>query len=211
MNIPLPTFNNDQGFRWRPGRLYLPASTFTGLAAGIGVHTGAPIEAEISTIGDAAFLVDTAGDMVVTTHMIPWDLDPQKPIYVRVHWSSGSTDTADTIDFIVTYTALIPEVTAQITPATALSTVIAQDTVPVATAYTRNRSSWGVINAGTLNEKAEDLSWLIEMDAFAAGLTEAKLILGLEIMYTPRKLHYPDGMKHEAKAATALLAKTFPN
>ena len=202
-------FVNDRAFLWRPGRLYIPASSFTGLAAGIGVHTGAPIEAEISTIGDAGFLVDTAGDMVVTTHMIPSDFDRKFPLKVRVHWSSGSADVADTIDFIVLYSALIPEVTAQITPATALSKTIAQDTTPAATAYTRNRTSWGVINGNTISKYAEDISWLIEMDAFAVGLAEAKLILGLELMYTPRKLYYGDGMAVEAKMPRTLLGNGY--
>ena len=202
-------FVNDRAFKWRPGRLYIPASSFTGLAAGIGQHTGAPIEAEIGTTGDAGFLVDTAGDMVVTTHMIPSDFDRKFPLKVRVHWSSASTTTADTIDFIVLYSALIPEVTGQITPATALSTAIAQDTVPTTTALTRNRTAWGVINGNTISKYAEDISWLIELDAFAAGLTEAKNILGLELMYTPRRLYYGDGMAVEAKMPRTLLGNGY--
>lgn len=225
MNYSLPPINNDQGLIWRPSRMYIPAMQFTGMsvtaineggaaneAYGVGwegAHTGAPVSKEISTFGYNAILLDTAGDMVITDHLLPYDFDPQKPMYVRVHWASGSTDVADTIDWIVTYQAMVPEVTAMVTPATALTTTIAQDTVPVATAYVRCRSPWGKIAGGTIDEKAEDISWLIEMDAFAAGLAEDKFLLGLELMYTPRRMHYGDGMYRESKPALAMLGKVF--
>ena len=131
---------SDKSLLWRPGRLYLPAMSFTGMsvtaineggaandsygAGWEGSHTGAPVSKEISTFGHNAILLDTAGDMVVTDHMLPADVDLSKNIYVRVHWSCGSTDTADTITWIVLYRALIPEVTALATPDTALNSAM---------------------------------------------------------------------------------------
>lgn len=216
---------SDKSFEWRPGRLFLPAMSFTGMSVGAiaeggaashvygakweGAHTGAPVSKEISTFGLVGVLLDTAGDMVLTDHMLPYDMDLAKNVYVRVHWACGSTDTADTITWIVTYRAHIPEVTALATPATALSTAIVADTVPVATAYTVNRSPWGVINADAIDKKAEHMAWLVEMDAFAAGLTEDKFILGLEIQYSPKRLRGPDGMAHEAARPSYLLDNLY--
>lgn len=217
--------NNDRNLWWRPGRLYIPFMAATGMsvsaineggaandAYGVnweGSHTGAPISKEISTFGINGVLLDTAGDMVNHDHMIPYDFDPQYNSYVRVHWTSGSTDTADTIDWIVLYKACVPEVDALAVGATALNKTIARDTVPVATAYVVCRSPWGRINAGAISEKAEHICWNVEMDAFAAGLTEDKFILGLEWMYTPRRMYYGDGMAHEAKEPINLLGKVY--
>lgn len=204
---------SDRELIWRPGRVYYPIAGSDAIigAAGVGagVHTGAPVEQEVSTFGFVGILLDTAGDMVVTGGKIPYDLDVHQKVKVRVVWTCGSTDVADTIDFIVLYRALTPEVTALAVPSTALDTTIAQDTVPAATAYTVNSTAWGVINANTISEQAEHWQFLVEMDAFAAGLAEDKFALGVEVLYTPKRLKYGDGMAQEAKAPTYMLGKHF--
>lgn len=218
-------FKHDSAFRWRPGRIYYPAMFFTGMsvsaineggaandAYGVnweGSHTGAPISKEISTFGINGILLDTAGDMLVTDGMIPADLDPQKDVKVRVVWASGSSDTADTVTWIVTYKTLVPNVTALDTPATALDTTITAMDVPVATAYAICKTAWGVIKGGTINELAENWIWNVEMDAFDAGLTEDKFLLGLEIAYSPRKLYGGDGMLSAADYPIRTLSKQY--
>lgn len=206
-------FRQDSAFNWRPGRIYIPAQNFTGIigAAGVsvGTHTGAPVQQEISTFGMASILLDTAGDMLVTDGMIPADLDPAKNIKVRAVWTSGSTDTADTVTWLVTYKAFVPNVTALATPATALDTVIAAQDVPVATAYALCKTAWGIINGGTISDQAENWAWNVEMDAFDAGLAEDKFLLGLEIAYTPRKLREGSGMLRNSDYPTYTLGKQF--
>jgi len=201
----------DKELLWRPGRVYYPAQAFTGIigAAGVsaGVHTGAPIQKEISTLGIASILLDTAGDMLVTDSAIPYDLDPRHPVYARVVWTSGSTDTADTVTWIVTYKQFISNVTALDTPATALDTAIAAQDVPVATAYALCKTAWGKINGGTISDQAAHWAWNVEMDAFDVGLSEDKFLLGLEIAYTPRRLQGVDGMQMPAKMPAFMLAK----
>lgn len=206
-------FKHDSAFRWRPGRIYYPAQDFTGIigAAGVsaGVHTGAPVQQEISTFGIASILLDTAGDMLVTDGMIPADLDPQKDIKVRVVWASGSTDTADTVTWIVTYRTLTPNVTALATPGTALDVTIAAQDVPVATAYAICKTAWGVIKGGTIADTAEHWVWNVEMDAFDVGLSEDKFLLGLEIAYSPRVLYGGDGMLAPADYPVYTLSKQY--
>lgn len=206
-------FKHDSAFVWRPGHLYIPAQNFTGIigAAGVsvGVHTGAPVQQEISTFGIASILLDTAGDMVCTDGMIPWDLDPAKDVKVRVVWASGSTDTADTVTWIVTYKTLVPNVTALATPSTALDKTIAAQDVPVATAYAICKTAWGVIKGGTISDLAENWIWNVEMDAFDVGLSEDKFLLGLEIAYTPRRLREGDGMLKAADYPTYTLGKQY--
>lgn len=218
-------FRQDSAFAWRPGRIYIPAMTFTGMsvsaineggaandAYGVnweGSHTGAPISKEISTFGINGILLDTAGDMVTTDLMIPGDLDPDKPIKARVVWCSGSTDTADTVTWIVTYDYQEPNVTALRTPATALDTTITAQDVPVATAYALCKTAWGVIKPGTIPATAEHWSWMVEMDAFDVGLSEDKFLLGLEIAYTPRRLYSGDGMLKGADYPIRTLSKQY--
>jgi hypothetical protein len=204
---------SDKELLWRPGRAYYPVQGFTGVigAAGVsvGAHTGAPVQQEITTMGLVGVLLDTAADAVVTDMKIPYDLDVSKNIYARVVWTCGSTDVADTVTWRLLYRAMTPSVTALATPATALDTAIAAQDVPVATAYVMINSPWGVIKGGTISEKAEHWAWLLELNAFDAGLTEDKFALGLEIMYTPKRLQGPDGMPVPAKAPLAMLGKTY--
>src|SRR5512147_23983 len=103
---------SDKGFSWRPGRIYIPVSSFTGWmgTAGtrVGQGPGAPVEQEISTFGLVAVLFDTAGDALDHNLMLPYDMDLKRDIRFRVHWTSGSATTADTIDWKVWYFGMVP-------------------------------------------------------------------------------------------------------
>lgn len=215
----LNPLKHDSQVIWRPGRIYVPVVNFTGVSgtAGVdtGLHTGAPVSQEISSFGVAGILLDTAADEVNTYLPVPDDIDFSKRIYARVHWTSGSTDVADTITWKVWYKALIPNVTAILaignTGGVALDSVVPQDTVPVATAYAWCTTEAGYIDAGKLSDQTEAWLWSIELDAFAAGLTEDKFPLALEIRYSPKRLWGPDGMLHEAKSPTYIGGKTYAN
>jgi hypothetical protein len=206
--------SSDRNFVWRPGRIFIPISEFSGIigAAGVsaGVGVGAPVQQEISTFGLVGLLVDTAGDEVNHLMQLPYDLDPRYNIYTRVHFTTGSATAADTIEWLVRYLAITPNVTTLVDPATAEDTDIASMTV-TGTAYSYQVSSWGVIKGGTLPKTTEAIAWEVELQAFAAGLTEDKFVLGLEVQYTPRRFYYGDGMGHEAKRPTYMLSDVYPN
>lgn len=214
----LPTHDrikHDSVLAWRPGRRFYPADKFSSVLLDAGVHTGAPVLAEVSTFGITGVLVDTAGDEINTYLPLPEDIDLSKRIYVRVHWTSGSVDITDTVTWKVWYKPIVYNVTALAaignTGGTALDKVIAPDDVPAATAFAWAVTEEGYLDAGKLPESTEFMLWSIEMDAFDAGLSEAKTILGLELRYTPRKLWGPDGMQHEAKAPIYTAGKTYSN
>jgi hypothetical protein len=211
---------SDKELLWRPGRVYVPVTQFawtyeaTGAAGVKSVGAGTPSATnkqftEIGTTGMVGMLFEAAGDSIMGGMLLPYDLDPAYNVDVRVHWSSGSATAADTIDWLVQYTQIIPNVTAVIDPATALGTTIPQDTVGVATANIWNATEYGKIVGGVINQKAEAITFEVEMDAFAAGLTEAKHLLGLEFRYTPKRLQGPDGMPRPAKATAAMLGKVY--
>ena len=203
---------NDKELLWRPGRLFIPVSTFSGLigAAGVsaGVGVGAPVQQEVSTFGIVGVLLDTAGDELNHMAMLPYDFDTAHPLYLRVHFTTGSATAADTIDWLVRYTQLVPNVTTLVNPSTAPAVNIVQMTV-TGTAYSYQVTSWARINGGVISNKAEAILLEVEMDAFAAGLTEDKLLLGLELMYTPRRLNGVDGRSMPAKPTLSMLGKAF--
>ena len=211
---------SDKEMLWRPGRVYIPVTDFgwtyeatTGAgvkSAGAGTPSATNKQfTEIGTTGVVGMLFEAAGDSIMGNVLLPYDLDVSKPVHVRVHWSSGSATTADTIGWLFQYTAITPNVTAIVDPATALGTVIAEDTVPVATANIWCTTEWGQIAGGTISEKAEAIAFEVEMDAFAGGLTEAKHLLGVEFRYTPKRLQGPDGMSLPAKPTLAMLGKVY--
>lgn len=204
-------FVSDKAFSWRPSRLYVPISSFSGIlgAAGVsvGAGTGAPVQQEISTFGVVSILMDTAGDLLDHHLQLPYDVDLKKDIRFRVHWTSGSSTTADTITWKVFYKAIVPDTTTIAAASTALDTVIAEDTV--IGAYTWQVTSWGVLKAGTLALNTEALMLQVEMDAFAVGLSEDKFPLGLEMAYSPKRMRGPDGMAQGAKLPTTMLGDGY--
>jgi hypothetical protein len=193
-------YYSDKCFEWRPGRLFIPVSEFTGWlgAAGVsaGAGTGAPVQKEISTFGLVGCLMEADGDVLDHHLMLPYDVDLKKDIRFRVHWTSGSSTTADTIDWKVFYLGIVNDSTTIAAATTALDTVIAQDTV--IGAYTWQTTAYGVLKGETLGQDVESMTIQVEMDTFAVGLTEDKFLLGLEMVYSPKRMRGPDGMARGA-------------
>lgn len=184
--------NIDAG-RLKRKTAYYPYDSGHGLlgASGVsvGAHTGAPVQQEIGTLGVVGLLKDTAGDMFNMITPVPRDLNVTQPIGVRVVYVTGSSTAADTVNWIVKY-SVISAGEAIVVGATALNTTIASDTVSgVANAI--ELSPRGVINGNTVTETEMTglsfISWNIEMDAFAAGLSEDKFFMGLLIDYVPKR------------------------
>jgi len=202
---------SDGDFNWKPGRLYIPWTQFmsmttntldTASAAGDkwgSLNAGVPVTKEISTVNIAGVFMDAAGDMVST--IVPAAqfspaLDPRYATHFRVHWTSGSSTTADTATWIATYLALVAHDTAIIEPVTALDIAIPEDTV--SGAYDYQLTDWGSLDGGTFTQETEAIALRVELDAFAAGLTEDVFFLGLEIRYTPKYFQSKGSMRHEA-------------
>ncbi len=215
--IPSHTkLKHDSGVVWRPGRVWLPATNFSGFINGVtGVHTGAPVFQEVSSFGVTGVLLDTAADEINTYLILPDDMDLSKRIYGRIHWTSGSTDITDTVTWKLWYKPIIFNTTAVLaignTGGTALDKVIAAQDVPVATAYAWTVTEEGYMDAGKLPDTTGALLLSVELDAFDAGLAEDKLVLGVELRYTPRRFIGSDGMQQEAKNPTYIAGKSYAN
>lgn len=168
-------------------RLFIPASQMAiETAAGPVLQspgTGVAPYAEISTLGPTAFNM-SAGDMCHYILPIPDNWNLEQIVRARVVFATASTDTADTLTWIVLYTAMTANVTAIAAPATALDPAISVDTA-AGVAYAIQNTEWGEIAASLLRDK-DFLNLRVELDAVGAGLAEAVYLLGLEIDYVPR-------------------------
>ena len=151
---------------------------------------GNPIEDTVTGEDWSGLRMQAAGDTARSMVMLPYDLDPRAAVGCRVHWTHGSATAADTIDWVVTYQQRREdEIIAA--AATALNTVVAQDTVGAGLAHAWKRTARGIINANTLTFAGDNvttlgLSMAIEMDGTAIDLAaEGVWLLGLELDYWP--------------------------
>ena len=180
----------DRNIDWKRKRIHLEPLTGMGwTTAGtvpVGLHTGAPVFAELSTFGFGAVKFEAAGDEWVQLWQLPKDCDVSKPIRFRVVWSTESTTAADKATFKLTYKA-VADGEALAAANTALDTTIAQDTWGATAAYTIARTAWGQIAADTLSE-GDLLVLETEIDATDVDIANEYIyFLGLEIEYTPKK------------------------
>jgi len=148
---------------------------------------GSNADALLTTFGSAGLVgwkMTTAGRLVRHLLYSPTYMDWENDIFFRVIWTSGSSTTADTIDWKVLLGRTGSD-TAPTGAAVPLGPPIARDTVAAANVvqYTR----WGTLIASTL--VPDDTNFItvdVEMDAFAAGLSEDKGLLGVQIAYIPK-------------------------
>src|SRR5690348_17184765 len=99
---------SDKELLWRPGRLFIPVQNMgfiynaTGAAgvktAGAGTSSATnKVYTSINSLQMVGVVLEAANDSIGLHTLLPYDYDRAKPMYVRVHWTSGSSDTADTI------------------------------------------------------------------------------------------------------------------
>ena len=214
---------SDAEMLWKPGRVFIPAWNFSlqqaaldGNAASadtvlISAASAANWE-EINSLGVSGLDMSTDGEEVNTLQLLPYDLDRKRPVYVRVHYTTGSSDTADTVLWKVRYLKIVPNTTVIVSAATDLDTAVATHTLTVGTAYAWYATAYGAIlpQATAIADNVEAIEWEVEMDTKAAGLSEDIFFLGLEVAYTPKRLYGPDGMRHPAKMPSYMLGDSYP-
>lgn len=167
-----------------------PSGGATDTGGSVGADTGAPVTQEVGTSGIVGWQVGAAGDMFATLWPA-YEVDITKQIRFRVVWSQSSTTATDTIDWIVTYTPLILETTAIVTPVTALSTAITLADASSGVANVVQGSSFGIINRNTLASTVWGLALRVEADAIGTFSANEVTMLGLEVRYTPRRAAGP--------------------
>lgn len=172
-------------------RLYIPAKAFATIEDAVSLGNGAPTITQVTSRLLVGWQMDAAGDIVTLGMKLPFDFEPGRPIGIKLHWTSGSSTAADTIDWIVLYEMVLADGQIPTSISTALDTAIAQDTVGVATSFLNKWTSRGIIDADAITRTQLEAGVLlllsIEMDASAIDLSGEKVwLLGIEFDYVPR-------------------------
>ena len=145
---------------------------------------GTPVSATLNTSGVMGFSLDAAGEFVRHVMPINSDVDWDNDVWFRVLWSSGSSTPADTIDWKFLWKTVAINGALPPTVDETLGTTIAQDNVTAANEL--QVTAAGKIDGGTIDTSAQVIVIDAEMEAFAAGLSEVKLFLGVEMAYIPK-------------------------
>jgi len=179
--------NNPNKMAFLRQRKYVSAQAIQANIADAGVGPGAPVFQEVEALGISGYLMDTAGDAVNHYMLIPTNWDRGHKIFVRAHFLTASGTAADTITWKFLYQEIVPGTTVMLAqPVTALDTVLVAQAVAGVDSTVERTSTPGEIAGGTIADATLAIKWQMEMDAFAAGLTEAKYLLGVEFEFSPR-------------------------
>ena len=178
----------DKNIDWKRKQEFYSAESLAAFVAENGVGTGAPVIAEVSTLGITGVDMAAAGDEVDTRLILPFDLDVREEVGFRLVWTSHSTTAADTIDWIILYNS-IAELSTIAAGDTALDTVIPQDVVGTTNDYALEITGRGIISADKLTH-GQLLTMKVEMhatDIEIAAAAEPVHFLGVLLDYIPRK------------------------
>jgi hypothetical protein len=186
----------DRNIDWRMRSIFFYAADLLGMLVEdgtskvrTGLGTGAPVLAQIngklSWCGiqiDAAG-ADGAGDEIQFWMPLPADMDTRHPLYMRVHWTSGSSTTTDNVDFAASCRVINRHDDALNDAATPFSTDVPSDLVVGQWKY--QVTGWGEITGGTFVE-GDVVAFEIRAATVDVDMVNEKLfVLGVEFAYTP--------------------------
>lgn len=179
--------HKDSKFDWARKRIFRNAWMFPqwikNAAGPIGSGTGACALGEINGKFVAAQMTATT-DIVADLFMLPYDVDHNKPFYVRIYWATAATPTTDTVSWVTKYGQL-SNASALAIGTTALDTAITLLDVS-AGANKINQTSWGTIAKDTL-EPGKLISFHHDITAATLTIaTESVYLIGYEMEYSPR-------------------------
>lgn len=172
-------------------RLYIPAKAFATIEDAAGFGAGNPVISRVTSRDIVGFQMDVAGDIATGALKVPIFFDPEHTLGIKVHWTSGSSTAADTIDWIFKRNFVIEDAQIPTLISTDLDTLISQDTVGVATTFINKWTARGLINANWLTrtqiEAGAIMVFSVEMDASAIDLAVEKVwLLGIELDFVRR-------------------------
>lgn len=181
----------DRNILWKKKKIHINVVDFSDIIGTAGVNTGlaagTPLHDEISSFSLAGVDFPDANDVKQHYMVLPYDLDANIEIGFRILWTSGSSETADDLTWLIKCD-LLAESATLIAATTALDTVIVEDAVTGA--YDLQWTARGIKNAGTLTQAEVDagavMSVAILLSAIDAGLTEETFPLVLEMDYGVR-------------------------
>lgn len=187
----------DRNIDWRMRSIFFYAADLLGMLmenatskVRTGLGTGAPVLAQINgKLSWCGIQIDAAGadgvgDEIQFWMPLPADMDMRHPLYMGVHWTSGSSTTTDNVDFAAAYRVINRHDDALNDAATAFSTDVPSDLVVGPWKY--QVTGWGEIAGGTF-EEGDVVAFEIRAATVDVDMVNEKLfVLGVELAYTPR-------------------------
>ena len=171
----------DRNIDWLRKHIFIEAYNMNSAALAAGTPD---IDDEISDFNLGSPIM-AADSIMAHVMMVPYDADPEQEMGFTVVYTTGSSTTADDIDWIVLF-----ELTAVggvlDEPAGALDTVVAGDLVTGA--WQVQRSPRGIKNAGwaTRAQVAAGAMMMFSVELNATDAAEDHHLLGLDIDYAVR-------------------------
>ena len=180
---------SDRTIDWLRQERFIPWTAFHYDTSWAGYGAGAPVAAELSSLGIGGQKVGAAADeWGVIDLELPRIADMKQSIGLRVVWVPvGHNSSADSIHWKVFYDQWdFGE--ALVAPTTALDTVITSQVVVSTTSLVVHRTKRGVINANKFDNVARvgGISWLVEADSIGTFNADEPHFLGLLIDYMPK-------------------------
>jgi len=175
----------DKNIAWERKRVFLPAFSMLGVLADAAQGAGAPVfGADLAATELVGLVMAAAGDEVYTMWPIPWDLDRDYPIRLRLWFSHGSTDTDDP-DWLVSLKGIAKQAALTDAASTPDDAIAFAAKAVSATANSLEILDWEVTTSETWLT-ALDRALLIATECNGLGSAEITEILlyGLEIEYT---------------------------
>jgi len=209
----------DENVEWLRKRIYIPAGTFSGVGnaqataaytANTGVASwGSAAAASVvlkninsSAIQALAFTTQTT-DLVVHAWMTPYDLDITKDISFRIHWTNGTSASANVwgltyallnapanSDLSTSLTSIGSTNLGAVPPATYNALDV---TIPSASSSAAN--AWEVTDMGHIKAKSHgganplvNQTYGLSLKINLTTLANTPALLGLEVRYSVRKM-----------------------
>ncbi|OEU68506.1 MAG: hypothetical protein BBJ57_07450 [Desulfobacterales bacterium PC51MH44] len=175
----------DKNIAWNRKRVFLPAFNMLGVLADAAQGAGAPaFGADLAGSELVGLLMAAAGDEVYTMWPIPWDLDKDEPIRLRLWFTHGSTD-ADDPDWLVSLKAIAKQAAISDAASTPDEAIAFAAKAVSTTANSLEVLDWEITVSNTFLT-ALDRALLIAIECNGLGSASANEIIlyGLEIEYT---------------------------
>jgi hypothetical protein len=179
----------DQAIAWNVKRVFIPVQQMAGwleatnLITSLGAGT-AVMQEVLAAAQLAGMAIGAAGDEIFDLWKIPWDLDRDQPIQMRIHFFHASTD-ADTPDWKISMKGISNQQALTAATATPDATLTFPAKAVSTTANSLEKTDWKS-TSGTSKLAAADLFAMLAVECNGLGSAGANEItlMGIEIAFT---------------------------
>lgn len=179
---------NDKNIAWNRKRVFVKAADMMGVLPSTGVGEGAGAVAFIADPLAASELtgaaMGAAGDELYDVVPIPWDMDIDQPMRVRL-WFTHSTTTADTPDWLVSLKAIAKQAAVTDAASTPDQAVAFAAKAVSTTASALEILDWEVTTSDTwIASTDRALLVAVECNGLGSASADEIVLYGYELEYT---------------------------